>query len=99
MTAWLPSVRNNTSFGRRMTRTRASSSCRFRSRRPIALVGTTDGFAGLLDLEAAHLQADAQLEVGGHEGAAVLLGPRLEVLEDRLDLARRHGRAGQLARG
>src|SRR5207249_11698630 len=56
-----------------------------------------DRLARLLHLRAADLQADAQLQVGRHEGAFVALGDRLEVAEDRLDVARRGGGTGQLA--
>src|SRR5262249_3376059 len=55
-----------------------------------------DRFAGLLDADAAEGVAHAQLQVSGHERAAVLLGDRLEVAQDRLDLAGGHGHAGKL---
>ena len=48
------------------------------------LGGRQDGLAGLLHRQAAHVQADAQLQVGGHQGAAAVVGDGLDVLQDRL---------------
>ena len=58
--------------------------------------GGQDRFTRLGRLHAANLETDAKLKIGGHQGAAFGLDDGLEVLQDRLDVARRHGRAGQL---
>ena len=47
-------------------------------------------------LDAANFEADAELEVGGHQGAELLVDDRLQVAKDRFDVLGRHGGAGKL---
>ena len=52
-------------------------------------------FPRLLHCQAAHLEPDAQLQVGRHQGTAALVGHGFEVLQNGLGhVASRQGRAG-----
>src|SRR5262249_13897639 len=50
-----------------------------------------DAFAWLGYVHAAHLEADSEFEVSCHEDTAIGTCYGLEILEDRLDVARWHG--------
>ena len=52
---------------------------------------------GFLDLDAAHFQADAELQIGRHQRAAVLFDNGLDVAQDRLDVPGGNRGAGELA--
>src|SRR5437764_267039 len=105
------SVLNRASLGRRLTFTFSSGSWRMRSSRPIALVGTTGVWPRVLwppwslaaacvtaSRRAAHVEADAQLQIGRQQRAAVAVHAGLEVAEDGLHVAGRDGGTGQLRR-